>query len=665
MTKINEDLQRERANCTFNIQELTNFIDGGPDKTKERKESEKLLASYDDLDKDVSEDYLSHKEKYEVSVRKSVKIFSLIRRMQEEGKYNLGNYRDIVANLFRMSTIRDGSPLALHYVMFMPAIMNQGDEDQQAQWLARAWKCSIIGSYAQTELGHGTFIRGMETTATYDPSTQEFVLNSPNFTSYKWWPGGIGQSANYSIVVAQLYTKGKCHGVHSFIVQVRDEETHAPLSGIKVGDIGAKMALNPVNNGFIGFDNVRIPRRQMLMKHAQVLEDGTYVKSLNNKLNYGAMVFVRVVIVFDMVNYLCKAVTIAVRYSAVRRQSQRNPDEPESQILDYLTQQHKLFVAISTCHAIRLTAIKLWDIFNVINEELINGNFERLPELHALACCLKALVTSDTAACVERCRLACGGHGYMLSSNLPTIYGQVTAACIYEGENTVLLLQTARFLAKTWQQVDSGKLTPTVEYLSRVRKEVYQKWENSVECIIRGFQIVSMRKIASCVDNMQKRVATGMSFEDAWNITSVQLTNAAEAHCRVIMLSTFNEEINKYSLTVSPELRVVLKQMVELYSLYWALEKLSDLLQYTTITSQDVEELRSWYEETLLKLRPNAVGLVDAFDLRDEVLMSTLGSYDGRVYERLMDETKKNPLNKETVNSTFHKYLKPFMRGKL
>lgn len=36
----------------------------------------------------------------------------------------------------------------------------------------------------------GTFIRGLETTATYDPSSQEFVLNSPTVTSMKYWPGG-------------------------------------------------------------------------------------------------------------------------------------------------------------------------------------------------------------------------------------------------------------------------------------------------------------------------------------------------------------------------------------------------------------------------------------------------------------------------------------------
>lgn len=74
--------------------------------------------------------------------------------------------------------------------MFIPTIMGQGTIEQQAEWIQKAWCLDIIGTYAQTELGHGTFIRGLETTCTYDPKTEEFVLNSPTLTSYKWWPGG-------------------------------------------------------------------------------------------------------------------------------------------------------------------------------------------------------------------------------------------------------------------------------------------------------------------------------------------------------------------------------------------------------------------------------------------------------------------------------------------
>lgn len=125
----------------------------------------------------------------------------------------------------------------------------------------------------------------LQTTATYDRSTEQFVLHTPTITAAKWWPGGLGKSSNYAIVVAQLYTNGKCYGPHPFIVQLRDEVTHQPLKGnlftfphstfltfegIKVGDIGPKLGINTSDNGFLLFDHFRIPRNHMLMRYAQV-----------------------------------------------------------------------------------------------------------------------------------------------------------------------------------------------------------------------------------------------------------------------------------------------------------------------------------------------------------------------------------------------------------
>ncbi|XP_028031476.1 probable peroxisomal acyl-coenzyme A oxidase 1 isoform X1 [Bombyx mandarina] len=665
---VNKDLQNERNKCSFNVRELTEFIDGGKNRTLERKHIEKLiLAQKDELFGGTPEDYLSHKEKYERAIQTNVIILKIVQDfMRDANGGDLTNYRDVLTTLLNFVVSREGTPFALHFMMFLPVFLSQADEEQQMEWLPRAWNCNIIGSYAQTELGHGTFIRGLETTATYDAATKEFVLHSPTVTSYKWWPGALGHTANYCVVVAQLHTKGQCHGIHSFIVQVRDEETHMPLAGIRVGEIGAKMGLNMINNGFIGFNHVRIPRRHLLMKHAQVLEDGTYVKSRNSKLNYGAMVFVRVVIVFDSVNYLSKAVTIATRFAAVRRQSQLKANEPECQIIDFLTQQHKLFIGIATCHALKMTATKLWDTFNEVQQQLRGGNLERLPELHALACCLKAVSTADTAALAEGGRRACGGHGYMRSSGLPQTCAVLDAACTFEGDNTVLLLQTARFLVKVWRGLDTLKLTPTVAYLRTTLTEGFNdKWENTVEGIIKGFQTVSMRKISECVSCMAKRIMSGMSQEEAWNMTSVQLVAAAESHCRVIIISYFHEEFVKVSSSFSPALRRVMKLLVELYTLYWALDKLQDLLKYTSISKTNTEQLQERYEDTLNALRPDAVGLVDAFDIMDEILQSTLGAYDGRVYERLMEEALKSPLNAEPVNRSFHQYLKPLMQGKL
>lgn len=145
--------------------------------------------------------------------------------------------------------------------MFLPTIQGQTDEDQLDEWLnpciARKLAITeiltqdthlagaILGTYAQTELGHGTNLSRLETQATYDPNAEEWVLHSPSVSAAKWWPGALvsnisitdihwppqGKSSTHAIVMAQLYTNGHCHGPHPFVVQLRDLDTHKPLRG--------------------------------------------------------------------------------------------------------------------------------------------------------------------------------------------------------------------------------------------------------------------------------------------------------------------------------------------------------------------------------------------------------------------------------------------------
>lgn len=95
------------------------------------------------------------------------------------------------------------------------------------------------------------------------------------------------------------------------------------------------------------------------------------------------MMFVRVVIVQDAAQYLRKAVTIATRYSAVRHQSEMRPGY-EPQIIDYVTQQYKLFPQIATYFAYYFNARWIWDLYNNVNSELQAGQLDRLPEVRKI-----------------------------------------------------------------------------------------------------------------------------------------------------------------------------------------------------------------------------------------------------------------------------------------
>ena len=65
-------------------------------------------------------------------------------------------------------------------------------------------------------------------------------------------------------------------------------------------------------------------------------------------------------------------------------------------------------------------------------------------QLHALASGLKALSSDVASNGIDVLRKACGGHGYTHASGIPKIFANITPACTYEGENTVMYLQCAR-----------------------------------------------------------------------------------------------------------------------------------------------------------------------------------------------------------------------------
>ncbi|RZC36687.1 Acyl-CoA dh M domain containing protein, partial [Asbolus verrucosus] len=131
--------------------------------------------------------------------------------------------------------------------LFNSVLRGQGTE-RHSIFLEKSENGEIYGCFCLTEIGHGTNTKGMKTTATYDKEKQQFVMHTPDFEAAKCWAGGLGQMASHAIVYAQLYVDGVHHGLHTFVVPIRDPKTLLPHPGVIVGDMGEKIGLNGIDN---------------------------------------------------------------------------------------------------------------------------------------------------------------------------------------------------------------------------------------------------------------------------------------------------------------------------------------------------------------------------------------------------------------------------------
>lgn len=587
--------------------------------------------------------------------------------------------------------LSNATPFGLHFLMFRKTIELQGTPEQKAYWLPLIDKMQINGAYAQTELAHGSHVRGLETTATFDPKTDEFVINSPTLTSTKYWPGAIGLSCSHAVVMARLITQGKDYGIHPFVVQFRSLEDFSPMPGVELGDIGIKMAYNGTCNGYARFNNVRIPRDALLMAYAQVLRDGSYVRSsyqdvAYSKLAYATMLYNRAVITRATSFSLAQALTITARYSTVREQGQGMNASlgNEVALVTYKSQNYRLLTLISQACAILFASKDLDQHCRTLIQQQKDGNHSRLPFTHALCCGMKAWSTTLACAGVEEARRMCGGHGYVAMSGLPEILAAVSATVTFEGENYVLWQQLVRYLFQRVDALYAGKkIEPDLDYLARGFPTYFVSGSPS-RCTASGAQLLepdtllaifrhrSLRVLAVAHHKFTQAIRRDqMSKADAWNKHMMEILHAGRAYVEYVALNSFYDRIR----LVEPSLQPVLMRLAALFALTTITNpNASGGLSFVEdghLSLDQLDTMREHVDDLLAQLCPDIIALTDAWDFTDGSLCSALGAKDGNVYERLMAWTRQLPVNQHAQEQggmlvePWEQEIKPMLRARL
>ncbi|KAA0149260.1 hypothetical protein FNF29_06147 [Cafeteria roenbergensis] len=749
-------MSNERAKASFDVREMMECLDGDPALTEAKREVMAVLEAAHLPSATASEAVLRCDDvpdwtREDARRRVMQKVRRTYRLFLEAGS-DLTK-RNAILEVLGLADPSWATRNGVHFGLFLGAITSQGDDEQQAEWAPLALTLSIFGCFAMTEMGHGSFTRGVETTATFLPGAGEdgdgeFEINTPTVAASKWWIGGAAHTATHAAVYARLLlpagpnaaTGGGAgggggaaggaglldYGVHVFVVQLREPETGDLMPGVRAGDCGEKVGRHGIDNGWLQFAGARVPRRQMLMRVAAVSPEGHYSRpgsgrggadaaasGKGDKLAYGALVMGRATMVKDSADWLKLGLTIALRYAAVRRQGQprgrvggpavpapakgrgvpvataeqraalaaRSPDDPylEPQLLEYSTVRRRLLPLCAAAVALQVTGQRMMRMHEQLQQAIEDtGDVSDLPAVHAASAGLKAFCTWLTHDALEVCRQQLGGHGYSAYNALGAMISDFAVQCTWEGDNTVLALQTARALMAAVDGSAGGDAAAAraatkragAVYLGSPPAGCDAATQEAVSSAGALQAMLDAAAVQACEEAAARlraerarlagsaagRTAMGPGVPEAvqsraWDAASPLLVEASRAHvwrtvfewaCRAADEREAAEGRGEGGGAASG-VACTLRRLVALFGVWRARAAMAPLLRRGHLSAQQAAWLEAEEERLCDALRPDAVAMTDAFGYSDAVVKAPFGRADGDIYSAYMRRVAAAP----------------------
>ena len=295
--------------------------------------------------------------------------------------------------------------------------------------------------------------------------------------------------------------------------------------------------------------------------------------------------------------------------------------------MDYPTHQKRLLPRLAKTYAYDFAIQELM-------ERYVNASEDEIRKIETQAAGLKSVATWHATDTIQECREACGGKGYLRENMFADIKADSDIFTTFEGDNTVLMQLVAKGLLTEFKQTfhDDGYKAVISYLMTRVKNTVDEnrpfskRNTDSKHLLSREFQLHAFKyrykkNLIGLSSRMQKFIKRRTDPFQAFLRTQEHLVELGHAYVEHFTLRAFYKKIDE---TEDPRVKAVLSRVCKLYALKTISENRGWFLENDYMEGNKSKAIRRVITKLCQELRPDSLGLIDAFGIPDELLKAPI-----------------------------------------